>query len=52
MSNEATNGLTIHAKYTYYVETSHNILPTIASFFMSDAGKIVGVPEFKIKVFE
>ena len=26
----------------------HNILPTIASFFMSSAGKIKGVREFKV----
>ena len=30
----------------------HDILPTIASFFMSSAGKIEGVREFKIKFFE
>ena len=30
----------------------HNILPTIASFFMSSAIKFEGVPEFEIKFFE
>ena len=31
---------------------SHNILPTIAIFFMSNARKIKGVREFKIKLYE
>ena len=30
----------------------HNILPTIASFFMASAVKFEGVPDFKIKFFE
>ena len=30
----------------------HNILPTRTSFFISNAGKIEGVQEFKIKHFE
>ena len=31
---------------------SHNILPTRNSFFISSAGKIGSVQEFKIKLFE
>ena len=43
----------INLPYIYKIMSKrHNILPTIASFFMSSAGKIEGVPEFKIKVFE
>ena len=30
----------------------HNILPTRTSFFISSAGKIESVQEFKIKLFE
>ena len=30
----------------------HNILPTRNSFFISSAGKIQSVQEFKIKLFE
>ena len=30
----------------------HNVLPTRTSFFISYAGKIESVKEFKIKLFE
>ena len=30
----------------------HNILSTITNFFLSSAGKIESVQEFKIKLFE
>ena len=35
-----------------YMSKRYNILPTIASYFMSSAGKIEGVRKFKIKFFE
>ena len=35
----------------YYVKR-HNILPTRADVFISSAGKIESVQEFKIKFFE
>ena len=34
------------------ISKSYNILSTIASFFMSSAGKIAGMREFKVKFFE
>ena len=36
----------------YYVKTSQYFLPTKTSFFISRAGKIEIVQEFKVKLFE
>ena len=47
IANEKTNELTI---YGIYVER-HNILPTRTTFFISSAGKIKSVQDFKIKLF-
>ena len=44
-STEKTNELTIMSK-------RHNISPTRSSFYISSAGKIDSVQEFKIKLFE
>ena len=48
MSNKKTNESTTCAKLCH---KRHNNLPTRASFFISNAGKIESVCEFKIKVF-
>ena len=48
IANEKTNELTI---YGIYVER-HSVLPTRTTFFISSAGKIKSVQEFKIKLFE
>ena len=34
------------------MSNSHNTLPTRTSFFVSSAGKIENVQEFKVKLFE
>ena len=42
--------------YTVYIRNirskRHNILPTRTSFFISSAGKLKSVQEFKLKLFE
>ena len=51
ISDEKTKQLTICGKLCPNSKR-HNILPTRASFFISSAGKIESVQEFKIKIFE
>ena len=48
ISNEATNKIIIH---TNIMSKRHNILPTRTGFFISSAGKIESVQEFKVKLW-
>ena len=50
ISNEKTNELTIYAIHN--MSKRHNILQTKTSFFISSAGKVESVSEFKMKIFE
>ena len=47
ISNETRNELTIYV----ILAKRHNILPTRTGFFISSAGKIENVQEFKVKMF-
>ena len=48
ISNEATNKIIIN---TNIMSKRHNILPTRTGFFISSAGKIESVQEFKVKLW-
>ena len=52
ISNEARNELTIYGISCHIMSKCHNILPTRTCFFISSAGKIENVQEFKLKLFE